>query len=78
LNPVTYELGKPRDLFAVDEGHRAWLDAGRFDRRCVHMGDSIDDRVPDAHNVDLSSAELLFRGTRTDADRSRLRHESRR
>jgi hypothetical protein len=34
--------------------------------------------VPDAHNVDLSSAELLFRGTRTDADRSRLRHESRR
>jgi hypothetical protein len=64
LDPVTYELGNLRDAFAVDKSHRARLDAGCCDRRRVHVGDSVDDRVPDAHDVGFSPTRLLVRGTK--------------
>ena len=51
-----------RDPARVDESHRpgstpaAWI-VGRVD-----VGDPVDDRVPDADNVDLSRAQLTVPG----------------
>ena len=75
-DPAVHELGDPRDLVAADEGHGARLDSGHLDRPCIHSGDAVDDRVPDAHNIGLATGEVPGPGAGAGARQSKLRHES--
>ncbi len=68
LDPVTHELGDPRDPLPVDESHRPRLDTGGLERLAVHVGDPVDDGVPQAHDVDAGPPGSPFEAPRPTCD----------